>query len=121
VHPRLLTELAEALMAFRKEMMLQGNWGRVLVSTYSEFGRRTKENASAGTDHGAAAPQFLMGGRVKGGLYGLPPDLTKLQDGDPSHAVDFRSLYETFTRNWWSLGPDAAGLGRFAPLDLLRA
>jgi uncharacterized protein (DUF1501 family) len=120
VHQRLLTELADALMVFRKEMKLLGAWNRVLVATYSEFGRRTQENASAGTDHGAAAPQFLMGGQVKGGLYGAPPDLAKLVDGDPTHAVDFRSLYETFTRTWWSLGPDAAGLGRFAPLDVLR-
>ncbi|MEM1350468.1 MAG: DUF1501 domain-containing protein, partial [Myxococcota bacterium] len=68
-HQNLLAQLDEALTAFRDAMRGAGLWEDVLVMTYSEFGRRAAQNGSRGTDHGAAAPQFFMGGRVKGGLY----------------------------------------------------
>ena len=66
--------------------------------TYSEFGRRAKQNASGGTDHGTAAPHFVMGGEVKGGLYGAYPSLADLQDGDLRHTVDFRNVFATVAR-----------------------
>ena len=61
----------------------------------SEFGRRLAENASGGTDHGTAAPQLVLGGRVRGGLYGVPPELAAeaLVEGDPVHTMDYRALY----------------------------
>ena len=73
--------------------------------TYSEFGRRARQNASGGTDHGTAAPQFVMGGRVKGGLHGAYPSLTDLQDGDLKHTVDFRTRLRD--RGAGLLGPAA--------------
>jgi len=109
-HDRLLRELAEGLAAFRDALIALALWDRVLVLTYSEFGRRAAENASLGTDHGTAAAQFLLGGRVKGGLYGRAPSLARLADGDLEHHVDFRSLYATIARSWWAL-----------PADFLRA
>ena len=69
--------------------------------TYSEFGRRAKQNASGGTDHGTAAPQFVMGGKVKGGLHGVYPSLTDLQDGDLKHTVDFRNVYSAVAHGCW--------------------
>ena len=100
---RLLRELAEAIMAFRQAVQQAGQWDRVLMMTYSEFGRRVGENASSGTDHGTAAPHFFLGGTVKGGLYGKAPSLVDLQDGDLRYHIDYRSLYRTVITHWWGL------------------
>ncbi len=79
--------------------------------TFSEFGRRVKENAGRGTDHGTAAPMFVVGGKVKGGLYGGDPSLTKLdQNGDLIYDVDFRSVYGTILDAW--LGASSADILR---------
>ena len=69
--------------------------------TYSEFGRRVRQNASGGTDHGTAAPLFVMGGGVKGGLHGAYPSLADLTDGDLKHTVDFRSVFATVAQGCW--------------------
>jgi uncharacterized protein (DUF1501 family) len=100
-HERLLGLLGNGLATFRRNMIAAGRWDDVLVLTYSEFGRRAKQNASGGTDHGAAAPQFVMGGKIRGGLHGAYPSLADLQDGDLRHTVDFRDVYSTISRNWW--------------------
>ncbi len=117
-HERLLGQLADGLATFRHNMMSAGRWNDVLVLTYSEFGRRLKQNASEGTDHGAAAPQFAMGGAVKGGLHGVHPSLTDLQDGDVKHGVDFRTVFGTVARRWWGL-PRDFGVRNARPLDFL--
>ncbi|MFB1501017.1 DUF1501 domain-containing protein, partial [Thiocapsa sp. N5-Cardenillas] len=88
---------------FRETLERAGLWDRVLVMSYSEFGRRVAENASLGTDHGTAAPHLVLGGRVKGGLYGDPPDLTALDGGDLRYTTDFRRLYSTVAVNWWGM------------------
>ncbi|HSC57585.1 MAG TPA: DUF1501 domain-containing protein [Nitrospira sp.] len=102
-HERLLKDLAEGLVAFRKTVQKADLWDRVLVMTYSEFGRRVGENASSGTDHGTAAPHLVLGGKVKGGLYGATPSLMDLDEGDLKHQVDYRSLYSTVVKDWWGL------------------
>ncbi|MCW5748202.1 MAG: DUF1501 domain-containing protein, partial [Alphaproteobacteria bacterium] len=112
-HERLLGLLGEGLAQFRRNLMAAGLWQDVLVMTYSEFGRRVRPNASGGTDHGAAAPQFMMGGRVKGGLHGAYPSLADLQDGDLKHSVDFRDVFATVARRWWGLD---ASFGRRDPV-----
>ncbi|MES1239908.1 MAG: DUF1501 domain-containing protein, partial [Chloroflexota bacterium] len=89
---------------------------RAVVMTVSEFGRRPAENGS-GTDHGTAAPQFLIGASVTGGRYGTPPSLTQLDDhGNLVATTDFRSLYATALQDW--LGVEAEPLiGReFTPI-----
>ncbi len=118
VHQRLLTELADSLSAFRGAMRETGLWDRVLVMTYSEFGRRVRENASAGTDHGTAAPHIIMGGRVKGGLYGRQPSLEDLDEGDLNFQLDFRSLYRTVAEDWW--GVDFQAEEAFPKLSFLK-
>jgi uncharacterized protein (DUF1501 family) len=119
-HERLLGLLANGLATFRRNMIAAGRWDDVLVLTYSEFGRRAKQNASGGTDHGAAAPQFVMGGKVKGGLHGVYPSLTDLQDGDLRHTVDFRDVYSTVARNWWGQ-PVSFGQRQVQTLNFLAA
>ncbi|MGQ0809847.1 MAG: DUF1501 domain-containing protein [Nitrospiraceae bacterium] len=116
-HQRLLEELAQALNTFRTAMRQQGLWDRVLVMTYSEFGRRVAENGSNGTDHGTAAPHLLIGGRVRGGLYGGTPSLSDLQDGDLRHTMDYRSLYATVIHRWWGLPVGVFGNSDFSTLD----
>lgn len=116
-HERLLRELAEGLSCFRTACTEAKLWDRVLVMTYSEFGRRVAENGSAGTDHGTAAPHFLLGGKVKGGFHGEHPPLDDLDSGDLKFTTDFRRLYATAARSWWNL--PAEGLGKFKPVDCI--
>ena len=119
---RLLKELAEGLTTMRAAMQEIGRWDATLMMTYCEFGRRAKENQSGGTDHGTANAQFVLGGRVKGGLYGLPPALTRLDgNGNMPFAVDFRELYATALERWWGVNSAPALNGRFRGLDLLNA
>jgi uncharacterized protein (DUF1501 family) len=99
-HERLMKELDTSLASFTADLKAQGNFDRVVLMTFSEFGRRVAENASSGTDHGAAAPLFLIGGKVKPGIYGKTPSLTQLHDGDIVHNVDFRSVYATVLSRW---------------------
>jgi uncharacterized protein (DUF1501 family) len=81
--------------AFYQDLAAHGKADKVLIATWSEFGRRPKENASGGTDHGAAAPVLLIGDPVKSGLYGAEPSLTSLDStGNLKFAVDFRSVYQ---------------------------
>ena len=119
---RLLKELAEGLTTMRAAMQEIGRWDATLMTTYCEFGRRAKENQSGGTDHGTANAHFVLGGRVKGGLYGLPPALTRLDgNGNLPFAVDFRDLYATALEKWWGVNSVTALNGRFKALDLLNA
>jgi uncharacterized protein (DUF1501 family) len=99
-HATLLRELSQSLKAFLDDLEKSGDSERVLVLVFSEFGRRLGENGSGGTDHGTAAPVFLLGKPVKPGLHGPCPDLTRLEDGDPIHAVDFRRVYASVLDRW---------------------
>jgi uncharacterized protein (DUF1501 family) len=120
-HANLLKELAEGIVALKSSLQELNRWDSTLVMTYAEFGRRPKENMSAGTDHGTANVHFLTGGKVRGGLYGEAPDLVNLDgNGNLRYAVDFRSLYATVIDRWWQ--GDAANVlgGKFGQLDLLK-
>ena len=99
-HDRLLGQLDGALKSFFADLKQQGNDKRVVLMTFSEFGRRVSENASAGTDHGKASCLFLAGSGIKGGLHGSHPSLTDLSEGDIKHSVDFRSVYGTVLSDW---------------------
>ena len=115
---RLLADFANAIAAFYQDLAAHGNDKRVLTMTFSEFGRRVPENASRGTDHGEAAPVFLIGGGVKGGLYGRHPDLARLNAGNLAFTTDFRSVYATVLERW--LGrPSAPIVGSFEPVPAL--
>jgi uncharacterized protein (DUF1501 family) len=114
---RLLGFLASGLATFRKNLIAADLWNEVVVMTYSEFGRRVRQNASGGTDHGTAAPHFVTGGKVKGGLHGPHPVLADLQDGDLKYAVDFRNIYSSLAQGCWGLRRDF-GQRTARPLDL---
>ncbi len=100
-HPMLLKTLGEGLKAFYDDLIAQGIFDRTLVLLWSEFGRRVADNASDGTDHGAANNFYLFGGKVKGGVYGPDPNLTDLQSGNLKHALDFRDVYTTVMQDWF--------------------
>ncbi|MHC4811893.1 MAG: DUF1501 domain-containing protein [Planctomycetota bacterium] len=120
-HNNLLTQLSQALFAFQQDLKRLRADDRVCTFVFSEFGRRVRENASAGTDHGAGGLSFLMGGKVKGGLHGKMPSLTDLDRGDLKYNLDFRRIYATLLREW--LGADAREVlgGHFEKLPLLKA
>jgi len=121
-HAQLLKALAEGMAALKSALVELGRWDTALVMTYSEFGRRPRENLSNGTDHGTAGAHFLLGGRVKGGLYGQSPALSRLDgNGNLPFAVDFRDLYATVLGRWWGVDATRALRGRFSPLDVIRA
>ena len=89
--------------------------------TFSEFGRRIKENGSRGTDHGVAAPVFLAGGKVRGGIIGKHPSLTDTDQGDLKHHTDFRSVYAGVLEQWMKLN-SAKVLGKsWRSLKLVKA
>ena len=102
-HAKLLGDLSVALEAFSRSLKQIGIWDRVTVATYSEFGRRARENGSAGTDHGTAAPLFVTGGAVKGGFDGERPLLDDLVDDDLAFTTDYRSVYNALLVDLWAL------------------
>lgn len=117
-HTSLLRQVSSSVKTFVDDITQRGHGDRVMVMCFSEFGRRVKENASAGTDHGAAAPMFFAGSRVKAGIHGSHPSLTDLQQGDLKHQFDFRELYASVLENWMKW-PSADVLGgQFKPLDV---
>ncbi|MBA3827026.1 MAG: DUF1501 domain-containing protein [Ktedonobacterales bacterium] len=117
----LYPDLAGSIAAFWQDLTAHGVADNVLMMTWSEFGRRVTENGSAGTDHGAAAPLFVFGPGVNGGIYGDAPDLKNL---DVDHSLvfktDFRSVYATVLDKW--MGTDANSIlgQKFTPLAFLR-
>ncbi len=116
---RLLREFSDAMAAFYDDLGAHGNDSRVLTMTFSEFGRRIAENGSRGTDHGEASPLFLIGGGVKGGIYGSLPDLQKTNMGNVAFTTDFRSVYATVLERWLGRPSEKILAGKFAQLGAL--
>jgi uncharacterized protein (DUF1501 family) len=119
-HAALLTELSDSITAFHDDLAAAGVADRVVVLSFSEFGRRVQENASQGTDHGAAAPVFLVGPVAKAGLIGRHPSLDDLDDGDVKYHTDFRQVYATLLAYWLDCPPVPVVGAGFAPLPLFR-
>jgi uncharacterized protein (DUF1501 family) len=121
-HAGLLKQLADGLAALRSALQEVGAWERALVMTYSEFGRRARQNQSNGTDHGTAASHFVMGGAVKGGLVGQAPDLAHLDASQNLlYTTDFRQLQATVAKGWWGVNPELVVRGKFEQLPLIKA
>ena len=118
-HAALLGQFSSAVNAFVRDVDHHGHGDRVLVMSFSEFGRRVKENASEGTDHGAAGPMLLAGNKVKSGLIGDHPSLDDLVDGDLKFHTDFRQIYATVLQRWLGCqSRDVLG-GDYKPVELL--
>jgi uncharacterized protein (DUF1501 family) len=120
-HANLLTQLSEAVTAFFKDVAARGHRDRVLVMTFSEFGRRAKENGSRGTDHGSAAPMFLIGGKVRSGPVGEHPSLIKLEDGNLKHHTDFRQVYAAILDRWLGVSSKDVLGGAFKTLEVFKS
>ena len=119
-HANLLKQLAEGLVALRAALIEAGRWDSTLVATYAEFGRRPRENQSGGTDHGTAASHLVLGGAVKGGLYGAAPALDRLDaNGNPPFAIDFRAYYASFLDPWWGIDSRAVLGGRYEAVKFI--
>ena len=117
-HASLLGDLSEALTAFYRHVEKAGASERVTVMVFSEFGRRVRENASLGTDHGCAAPMFLLSGKIKGGLHGPNPDFSNLDRGDLQFTTDFRRVYATVLEEVFGMDPAALPGRKFEKLPL---
>jgi uncharacterized protein (DUF1501 family) len=112
-HASLLRDLGNSVNAFMKQIDAQGNGERVCLFSFSEFGRRVRENASRGTDHGTAAPVFVCGSKIDKALVGKHPSLKDLDQGDLKYQIDYRSIYNELLENW--LGVDAASIVKSKP------
>lgn len=119
-HTALLTQLAEGLSSVKSALLELGRWDDAMIMTYSEFGRRPKENQSGGTDHGTVAPHFVMGGKVRGGLYGQTPALNRLDETENlPWQIDFRQMYATVLERWWQLPSQDLLGGQFQSLNIV--
>jgi uncharacterized protein (DUF1501 family) len=119
-HAMLMTQLSDGLAAFQKDLEARHLDGQVVTMTFSEFGRRPNENQSRGTDHGTAAPLFVMGSRVKGGLHGTAPELKLERNQDLTFSTDFRSVYATALNQWLACPSETILGGRFPSLDIFK-
>jgi uncharacterized protein (DUF1501 family) len=113
---RLLGYLGDGLLSFYQDLAAHNLDKKVLTMTFSEFGRRVSQNASNGTDHGTAMPLFIVGGNVKGGIYGEHPSLTDLDHGDLKFATDFRAVYATVIEKWLGRNPSEVLTGTYPTL-----
>lgn len=114
----LLKQYADALSIFMQDLKANGRMDDVLVMTFSEFGRRVKQNGSGGTDHGTASNAFVMDGQLKTDKTLMQAsDLQNLDEGDLKYKVDFRNIYATVLDKWLEtdsmavLGKRFEGLG----------
>ncbi|MCH2138587.1 MAG: DUF1501 domain-containing protein [Phycisphaerales bacterium] len=118
-HARLLQQVGDSLKAFSDDLKAQGNDGRVLTMVFSEFGRRVAQNGSGGTDHGTAAPLYLIGPMVKPGFFGRHPSLTDLDSGDLKYTTDFRQVYASVLEDWLKTDSAAVLHNRFQKLNVI--
>ena len=119
-HQQLLGDLSDSLAAFQSDLVAHGLDKQVLTMTFSEFGRRPYENDAQGTDHGTAAPLFVMGGALKqGGVIGDAPDLNIPAKGDLTYKIDFRQVYATVLDKWLETPPETVLGQKFAELPFL--
>jgi uncharacterized protein (DUF1501 family) len=118
-HERLLGNVSASIAAFVRDMQAKGYGEKVAVMCFSEFGRRVEQNSSGGTDHGAAGPMFVVGGKTRGGVYGTHPSLSDLDDGDLKYTTDFRRVYATLLERWLNVSASAVLKNTFEPVAFL--
>ena len=119
-HGALLRQLSESVAALVEDLKRDRLLDRVVLMTFSEFGRTVQENGRRGTDHGSAAPVFLAGGKLQGGMIGTHPALDPLENGGQKHHTDFRRLYATLLDQWLGFDSRAILGEKFAPVGILR-
>jgi uncharacterized protein (DUF1501 family) len=107
-HANLWRNVSEGIGAFQNDLKQQGTDNKVVGMTFSEFGRTVAANGTRGTDHGSAAPQFVFGKNLKGGMIGRSPSLTDLENGRLKMQFDFRQIYSTLLRDWFGTARTAS-------------
>ena len=120
-HCAMLEHVSESVAAFLDDLKRDGLVDRVLLMTFSEFGRTVSENGRRGTGHGAAGPMFFAGGRVKGGLTGRRPSLTDLDNDALKFHTDFRQVYATVLDSWLGYDSESVLQSRFQRIELFSA
>jgi uncharacterized protein (DUF1501 family) len=120
-HASVLGQLSNSVAAFADDLARHKCLDRVCLMTFSEFGRTLSENGRRGTGHGAAAPMFLMGGRVRAGLIGKHPSLADLDQDAPRFHTDFRRVYASVLAGWLGFDSEAVLGAKLKPLDLFIA
>jgi len=116
----LFNQVGDAVLAFQADLKTMGREDDVVMLVFTEFGRRVKENASLGTDHGVAGPMYVFGNQVKGGFHGEHPSLSLLDQGDLIMTTDFRSVYASMIQEWMGVQDVGSVLGGdFAQLSLI--
>lgn len=120
-HAQLVGQVSGAMTAFYKDLAARGHKDRLLLMTFSEFGRRARENGSRGTDHGSAAPMFLVGSKVKAGLVGAHPSLTQIEFGNLKHHTDFRQVYATVLDRWLGVSSKEVLGQEFKHVDVFKS
>jgi uncharacterized protein (DUF1501 family) len=120
-HSQLLGSVAASIAAFHEDMNVKGFNDKITVMCFSEFGRRVVQNGSNGTDHGTAAPMFVSGGKIRGGLYGGYPSLAPadLDAGDLKYTTDFRRVYATLLERWLNTDSAAVLQNSFELMDFV--
>ncbi len=119
-HAKLWQDAATAIGDFTEDLKEQGLWQDTLILIWSEFGRRVRDNGT-GCDHGSGGVAFVLGGAVRGGLYGQYPSLREadLSEGDLTYTTDFRAAYATILDRWLDLDPDPIVHGQFEQLEFI--
>ncbi len=121
VHPKLWTDLSQAITDFYADLREHDTADNVLMFVFTEFGRRVKDNGS-GTDHGSGGLSLAIGDPVKGGMYSEYPSLEEgdLLEGDLHFNIDYRGVYGTIVEDWLGLDPVPVVGGSFEQLDFVR-
>ena len=109
IHKNKLSDLNDAVYSFYQDLKNSQQLQNVTIVVFSEFGRRVKDNGK-GTDHGTAAPMFIIGGNNQGGIIGKNPNLSDLDNGDLKHEIDFRSVYASLLQNKFNFDATKIGL-----------
>lgn len=105
MHKILYTELGRGLRAFASQLKAAGQLDRVLLLTFSDFGRQVAENRDGGTDHGDASLVFAVGGKIRPGLLGQHANLARVHDGGLQQDIDFRQIYTDVLAGWLKVNP----------------
>ena len=117
---RLLKNYADSVNVFVNDLKKKNRMGDVAIMTFSEFGRRVKQNASGGTDHGTANNVFLIGEKLKRPkVLNEAPNLSDLDEGDLKFSVDFRQIYASLLQDWLKTNDKSILGGNFESLKLL--
>jgi uncharacterized protein (DUF1501 family) len=117
-HNGLMNTIDQALAAFVADLKRMGKWDSTILCIFTEFGRKTFENGSGGTDHGWGGAMVIIGGGVRGGVYGERPSMSEIRDQNWLYMdIDFRNVFSRLV-NWLGYNPDAIFTQEYSKVNL---